>query len=183
MSAYRTPPMKKSDEAENNELDMARAQGDVYVSTLNHMAKDVADDGGEKRVGDYVIAYAVEKAEGMHHMKSGNLEWREPDEENVHVEVSVRDGADNRFIPNLKVHVTLIDPDGKEMGTHEQPFVWHPWLYHYGRNWKVTQSGTYKMHVRVEAPDFPRHDEKNGKRYAEDVEVDFDSVKIETGQG
>jgi len=173
------PPMVKSDEAEPKELDMARQQGDTYIKALNHMAKEVADDGGEKHAGNYVVAYAVEEAEGMYHMKSGNLEFIEPGEANMHFEISVRDAADNRFIPYLDIQLTLIDPDGKEVGTHKQPFVWHPWLYHYGRNWKLSKSGSYSMHVEIKAPDFPRHDEKNGDRYAEDVIVDFDNIKVE----
>ena len=179
MSNQYTPPMKTSDEANTKQLDMARKQGETYVKALEHMAQTVANDGGEQRAGDYLVAYAIEEAEGMYHMQNGDLVWQKPGEKNMHIEVSVRDGADNRFIPGLTVHVTLTDPDGNEVGTHEQPYLWHPWLYHYGRNWKLSASGSYTMKVRIEAPDFPRHDEKNGKRFAEDVEVTFDDVKIE----
>lgn len=178
LNTYRKPPMEHSEEAEPNELDMARVQGEIYTRALEHMVNNVADDGGEVHAGDYIVAYAVEAAEGMYHMENGDLVMHEPDAENIHIEVSVRDGADNRFIPNLNIRVTLIDPDGNEVGTHEQPFVWHPWLYHYGRNWQVAQSGTYTMRVHINAPDFPRHDEINGKRYATDVDVEFDDVKI-----
>lgn len=61
-------------------------------------------------------------------------------------------------------------------------FLWHPWLYHYGRNWTVPRDGTYGLRVRIEPPDFPRHDKENGLRYREPVEVVFDGVHIETGQ-
>jgi hypothetical protein len=61
--------------------------------------------------------------------------WRDPGEENVHVEVSVRDASGGRFVPGVRVFATLIDPDGNEVGTHEQPLIWHPMIYHYGRNW------------------------------------------------
>jgi uncharacterized protein involved in high-affinity Fe2+ transport len=67
------------------------------------------------------------------------------------------------------------------MGTHQVPFLWHPWLYHYGRNWQLPGDGEYTMRVRINAPTFMRHDPENGIRYAEPVEVEFDSVKIETG--
>jgi uncharacterized protein involved in high-affinity Fe2+ transport len=174
--------MKESDEAKPKELDMARSQGDTYVEALQHMVNEVADDGGETRAGDYIVAYAIEKAEVMYHMEGGRLALHEPSDKNIHIEVSVRDGADNRFVPNLDVEVTLIGPDGKEAGTHRQPFVWHPWLYHYGRNWKVAQSGRYTLRVRIAAPDFPRHDDKNGERYAEDIEVTFDNVRIDVSK-
>jgi hypothetical protein len=118
----------------------------------------------------------------MYHMKNGELVWQEPNKENIHIEVAVRDAADGRFIPNLNVHVRLIDSSGNDVGYHKQPFVWHPWLYHYGRNWLVSSDGMYEMQIHIEAPDFPRHDEKNGQRYANDVDVTFANVKIEAGQ-
>ncbi len=178
----RTPPMKVSDESTEEQLQLARDQGAALEKAVKHMTKKEAEDGGEKRAGDYLVGYAVEDAEGTYHMKDGKLEWKNPEKENVHVEVSVRDGADGRFVPALTVHATLIDPDGKEVGTHEQPFLWHPWLYHYGRNWKVPGNGKYTLRVRIEAPKFGRHDKKNGLRYAEPVEVEFKNVEIETGQ-
>ncbi len=77
---------------------------------------------------------------------------------------------------------TLIDADGNIIATHPQPFLWHPWLYHYGRNWEVPGDGTYTLRVRIDPPMFMRHDSTNGKRYAERVEIEFKNVKIETGQ-
>lgn len=181
-SEHRKPPMETSDESNAQQLEFAREQGSAYERALKHMAKEEADTGGEQAAGDYVIAYALEKAEGMYALVDGELEWQEPEEENLHVEVSVRDGADGRFTPGLKVHATLVDADGNEVGTHEQPFLWHPWLFHYGRNWKVPGEGTYTLRVRVDPPAFMRHDKKNGKRFAEPVEVEFSGVKVKTGR-
>ncbi len=182
MTEFEKPPMKSSNEAKPDQLEMAREQGQMYVKALKYMTQKEAHDGSEQKAGEYVIGYAVETAEGLYHYEDSKLVWVEPQKENVHVEVSVRDGADNRFIPGLTVHVTLLDKNGKEIGSHEQPFLWHPWLYHYGRNWEVPGDGEYKMRVRIEPPKFMRHDPKNGKRYAEPVEVEFPNVKIKTGQ-
>ncbi|HEX2253339.1 MAG TPA: hypothetical protein VHQ65_08735 [Thermoanaerobaculia bacterium] len=60
-----TPPMRQSDEADRAQLELARKQGEAYERALEHMAEEVADDGDERRAGDYIVAYAVEKAEGM----------------------------------------------------------------------------------------------------------------------
>lgn len=174
--------MEKSDEAKPEELEMARRQGETYVTAIEHMAKEVADSGGEKKAGHYIIAYAIENAEGMYHLESGKLVWKEPEKENCHIEISVRDGADNRFIPGLDVTVTVLDRNGNEVGTHQQEFLWHPWLYHYGRNWHVPGDGTYSFRVKIGAPAFMRHDKKNGLRYADDIEVRFEDVKIKTGK-
>jgi hypothetical protein len=178
----KTPPMKESDEAKPEQLDMARDQGEAYLTALKHMAKEEADSGGEKMAGNYVVAYAIEKAEGMYKLSQKELKWQEPGKKNCHIEISVRDGADNRFIPNLNISVTVVDENDEEIGTHKQEFLWHPWLYHYGRNWQVPKDGKYTLKVKIEAPKFMRHDKKNGLRYAEDVEVVFEGVKIKTGQ-
>jgi hypothetical protein len=182
MGMTEKPPMQESDEATAAQLEMAREQGRALSKAHDHMVEEVASDGGVKQAGPYLVSYAVEEAEGMYHLENGELVWREPEEENLHVEVAVRDAADGRFIPNLTVHVRLIDSNGNDVGYHRQPFVWHPWLYHYGRNWRVPEEGDYRMQINIKAPDFPRHDEKNGRRYAKDIDVEFTSVKIETGQ-
>ncbi len=174
------PSMKASSESTKEQLGLAKEQGDALQRALEAMGKQ--DVHGSKRVGDFLVDYAIEEAEGMYHMHNGQLEWQEPQDANLHVEICVRDGADRRFIPALSVYVTLVDPQGKEVGTHEQPFLWHPWLFHYGRNWKVPADGEYTMRVRIDAPAFPRHDKKNGKRYTEPVEVKFTVVKVESGQ-
>ena len=51
-------------------------------------------------------------------------------------------------------------------------------------NWnlEVLGDGSYDVEVRVEPPTFGRHDETNGDRYGETVEVTFEDVEIETGQ-
>lgn len=179
MEEHETPPQLPSEEATTEELDLANQQGMAIGKALEHMITEVADDGQEKHHGPYLIGYAVEKAEGMYRMdENGELRWKEPAPENIHIEVSVRDAADGRFIPHLTVHARLTDSQGNDVGTHRQPFVWHPWVYHYGRNWYIPRSGDYELEVHIEAPDFPRHDKKNGKRYDEDVTVTFSPVKI-----
>lgn len=178
----RTPPMEASDEATGEQLQLARDQGRALRRALEHMTGKEADDGALTRAGDYLVACAVEEAEGMWQMRDGSLEWTEPEDENVHVEVAVCDGADGRFIPGLEVTLTLVDEGGREVGTHPQPFLWHPWLYHYGRNWKVPGDGRYTLRVRIEPPAFGRHDRKNGRRFAEPVEVEFPGVEIQTGE-
>jgi uncharacterized protein involved in high-affinity Fe2+ transport len=176
------PPMEATEEATEDELKLARSQGEAFHKAVNAMTEKDDTQGEEKAAGHFVIGYVVEKAEGMYKMQNGKLQWTEPEDENVHLEVVVRDGADGRFIPHLVVYMTVIDADGNELGTHRQPFLWHPWLYHYGRNWQLPGDGQYTLHIHVEAPAFGRHDEENGKRYMEAVQATFDHVEIETGQ-
>lgn len=178
------PPMDPdTSEADARQLELARAQGEAYGRALEHMTGEVAHDGGEQEAGHYRIGYAIEEAEGMYEWAYGELVWREPGEANLHVEVAVRDAADGRFVPACTVVATLVAPDGTEVGTHEHPLLWHPMLYHYGRNWQVPADGEYTLRVRVEPPTFMRHDEVNGKRFVEPVEVEFTGVHVERGRG
>ncbi len=180
--AAKESPIVPSDEGDEKGLKLAKAQGEALTKTLKHMTEEIATDGREIQVGEYLVAYAVEEAEGMYMPKGGKLEWVYPEKENCHVEVSVRDAADGRFIPGLDVTVTVIGDDGKEHGTQKLPLLWHPYLYHYGRNFRVPADGTYKLRVRFDPPTFMRHDEKNGHRFLEGVDTTFEDVKIETGQ-
>jgi hypothetical protein len=178
-----TSTLKPSDEADRKGLDLGRAQGEALTRTLKHMTDEVATDGREEQVGEYLVGYAVEKAEGMYHPKAGDLEWKAPGDHNAHIEISVRDAADGRFIPGLEVEVTLTAPDGSEHGPQHLPLLWHPYLYHYGRNWTVPESGAYSLKVHFDAPKMPRHDKTNGKRFVAGCTHVFEGVKIETGQG
>ncbi len=171
-----------SEESNRKQISLARKQGEDFTRVVKEMTESEAHDGGKRQIGDYIVGYAVEEAEGMWTPRDGKLEWNEPQEENVHVEIVVQSAADERFLPGLSVRATLSDDKGNEIGTHEQPFLWHPWIYHYGRNWKVPGNGTYRLKVHVDPPAYPRHDRKNGNRFAEPVDVEFDSVKIETGR-
>ncbi len=179
----RKPPEKPSDEADRHQIAMAKKEGAAYHASLKYMAEEVADSGGHKRAGDYIVAYAQERAEGMYMLKGeGKLEWDEPKDENCHLEISVSDAGDQRFIPYLEISATLTPESGKAVGPFTVPFVWHPGLYHYGKNIKVPGDGAYRLDIVIKAPTFMRHDEVNGKRYAETVEVTFEKVQIKTGK-
>ena len=103
-----THSMKPSGEADAHQLEVARREGEAYQEALNYMAHQVADSGKLQRAGDYIVAYAQEKAEGMYVLKSeGQLEWQKPDGENCHLEISVSDSSDGRFVPYLKIQATL----------------------------------------------------------------------------
>ncbi len=182
MDSEKSARLIASDEADEKGLELGRAQGEAVTRTLKHMTDEIAHDGREVRHGEYLVAYAVEEAEGMYMPGDGGLEWQPPEDRNAHIEVAVRDPADGRLIPGLTVEATLTAPDGTDLGTHELPLLWHPYLYHYGRNWRVPGDGNYTLRVRFQPPAFPRHDEKNGRRFLESGDVTFENVKIKAGQ-
>jgi hypothetical protein len=177
-----TKPEVPSDEADRRQLEMAAAEGKAYQRALAYMANEVADNGAIKEAGDYVVGIAQERAEGMYHPEGeGRLVWHEPEGANCHLEVSVSDAADHRFIPALDIEATLRAPSGKTVGPVKVPFLWHPGLYHYGINLDVPGDGDYDITVRIAPPQFHRHDKKNGARYARTVEVTFEGFAIKTG--
>ncbi|WP_323191038.1 iron transporter [Halostella sp. PRR32] len=172
-----------SDEVDERQLELAKAEGEAYTRALDYMIDEVAETGGLRTVDDYVVGFAQEEAEGMYVPgDDGDLEWTEPEEENCHLEVAVTDAADGRFVPELTVRSTLDPEDGETVGPFEVPFVWHPGLHHYGKNVEVPGDGEYDITVEVDPPAYMRHDQENGDRYAEPVEVTFENVEIETGQ-
>ena len=176
------PEKQPSDEVDENQIQQSRTEGDAYLTSVKYMATRVANDGGTTEAGDYLVGYAQEEAEGMYHLENeGEFAFVEPDEENCHVEVVVADEGDGRFVPYCDVEATL-ERDGETVGPLEVPFVWHPGLHHYGRNVEVPEGGSWDLHVEIRPPGFHRHDEQNGDRYGETVEVTFEDVDVETGQ-
>jgi Fe2+ transport protein len=175
-----TPPMEASNEAEPDQLDVARAEGGAYARALQAM--DEESGAVTQRAGDYLIAFVQENAEGMYELEDGRLVWREaPEEANAHLEIAVADAADGRFVPGLDITLTLLDGD-RELFTTTMPFLWHPYLYHYGTNARVPDEGPYNVRVRIDPPTFMRHDPVNGRRYADRVDVAFENRRFEPGR-
>lgn len=137
--------------------------------------------GAEAHVGEMIIALALEPAEGMYEWSNGALQWVEPGDQNVHLEVSARDATDNRFVPGLRVHVRVIDGEGQTRADAILPMLWHPWLYHYGSNFTLPMGSSVAVEIQIDAPEFPRHDETNGMRYTEDLFVRFEDVELTEG--
>jgi hypothetical protein len=116
-----TPPMAASNEAEPDQLGVARAEGDAYARALEVM--DEESGAVIRRAGDYLVAFVQENAEGMYELADGRLVWREaPEEANAHLEIAVADAADGRFVPALDITVTLIEGD-RELFTTPMPFL------------------------------------------------------------
>lgn len=176
------PSKTPSEAADQRHLELAHGEGEAYQRSLRHLIEDVAHSGDQQQAGDYVVGFAQEPAEGLYHHRDGDLEFLEPTAENCHVAVAVADAVDGRFVPTLPVSVTLRSGDGEEVGPVDLPFVWHPGVYHYGANVAVPGDGVYDLRVEIGPAEFQRHDQENGDRYAEPVEVLFEDVDVKCGQ-
>jgi hypothetical protein len=175
-----TPPMGSSNEADPDQLDVARAEGAAYRRALEAMREE--SGAVVKRAGEFVVVLVQEDAEGMYALEDGRLVWHEaPEDANGHLEIAVADAADGRFVPALDITVT-VSRDGRPVLDTRLPFLWHPFLYHYGTNFTMPGAGEYDVRVHIDPPTFMRHDPVNGKRYEQPVEVDFPAVRFEPGR-
>ena len=117
----------------------------------------------------------------MYFSTETGFEWGDPDAEAYcHLEVSVCEAAGRRFVPGVDMSVWQTTDDGDEIGPVELPVVRHPDLHNYGRNIPVPADGTDTLHVHVAPPSFPHHDEENGDRFDDSVDVTFNDVSVVT---
>jgi len=175
-------PLSEAMEAQHA---LSKKAGDAYSNTLQEMYSQ-ANDGRDTTLNDYVIAYAIEYAEGYWHYEKDKFRYMQENDmsgkTNAHVEVSVRDAQTGRFMHNLDVTSTLTSEDGKTVDTMKEPFMWHPWLYHYGENWRVPKAGNYNLHIHFLPPAYHRYGKTDGKQFTHAVDIDFKNIIVKTGQ-
>lgn len=159
---------------------LEKAQGVAYQAALELMKH--MDNYVKVEADDYVIHVVSEEAEGTYQLSKGELQWHVPEASfNTHMEIVVQDKHDLRFIPELKIRARVLK-EGKLVEEKEFPFFWHPFLNHYGSNFHIAEAGAYHVEVHIAAPEFPRHDEVKGKRYAKDVVVKVGPLQLEKGR-
>ncbi len=170
--------MKIEDNEEKKQL--AENQGKAYSDALDYMKS--IDNHAEKEVDDYIISLASEEAEGTYQLQGGELKWKTPKEGyNTHLEIVVRDKKDKRFIPELKIKGKVYDEDRNLIIDTDFPFLWHPFLLHYGAFFHIPKDGKYSVEIEIPAPRFHRHDEIKGKRYEKDVKLSIE-ITMEKGR-
>lgn len=175
--------LEPSEEVDERHLELARQAGEAYQQAATHMIEDVANTGDLLELDDYVVGFAQENAEGLYHMRDGDLVWEEPAEnQNCHLEIVVAEASTGRFMPEVLPHVTLTDEDGNAVGPMDMPLLWHPGLLHYGRNFELPHEGTYTIEIEIEPPGFPRHDKRNGDRFDDAVTARFEDFDLSTGR-
>jgi hypothetical protein len=133
----------------------------------------------KKTAGDYEVSYRIEPAKGFYEFSAGKLEWKQPQEENVHLDMLVNDAADGRFVPGLHLVATLLDSRGGQAASTHLPFMWHPERHHYGANVKISESGDYLLQVHIFPATFHRAGKEEGNRFVADVHLSFENVHVE----
>jgi hypothetical protein len=159
---------------------LKQAQGSAYSDALDYLAT-IVDYSSSTTVDDYIITLAAEESEGMYYKSenSDEISWHPPaKDKNQHLEIVVQDKDDKRFIPELDITAELFDDQQNSLGVKSCPFLWHPYIFHYGSMWHLADEGTYSVKVLIKRPEFGRHDEVLGKRYLHDVAVTFDNIQL-----
>ena len=179
--------LKDPENAANEEewMPLAKAQGSAIKRAVDGMIAKTAMDGEQITYGPYLLTYAVEYAEGYWRYKNGkllyNIKVEQSAEKNAHVEVAVFDALTGRMIPGFDVETTFLK--GNEQVASVAPtMMWHPWLYHYGNNFRVPKKGKYELLVKTSPPHVRRYGEEFGKKYGESIEQIFTDVDVQTGQ-
>lgn len=175
-------PLSEKMEAQ---MELSKSTGNAYHNTLMEMFSQ-ATDGKDTTMGDYFIAVADEYSEGHWYYKGSKFIYMEENEQsaknNAHVEVAVCDAKTGRFLHDLNVRVTLYKGNEK-VGAMNESFMWHPWLYHYGENWRVPVAGKdYRFQVHIDPPAYRRYGKNSGKQFTTAVDVIFENLIIKTGQ-
>jgi uncharacterized protein involved in high-affinity Fe2+ transport len=163
---------------------LAQREGAAIERPLLEMFSSVAVNGAQTRTGDYLVVIAIERAEG-YWMPMGkdvayNIVESQSAAHNAHVEVGVRDAATGRFIPGLDLSATVLR-DGREVGTKHEPFMWHPWIHHYGENWRVPGTGRYSVRVHAAPPPFRRYG-RTASLFTAPTDLQIDGLRFVTGQ-
>lgn len=160
---------------------LAQHQGITFDAALEKMKEDATHASEE--VEDYIVSVACEEAEGMYMFHGDKLEWMIPAKgENQHIEIVVQDRKDKRFLPGLEITCHVKDDTDTVVAQFATPFVWHPFLFHYGMNCVIPKKGKYTIDVVISKPTFHRHDEEVGLRYKKDVVVSLGPVQLTPGR-
>lgn len=136
-------------ETPQREWHLARAQGDAYAAALEYL-EDAAGRTGHRRASGYWVDYLLLAPQGVYELTEGAPVWHEPAEADVHLAVAVRDAGDGRFVPGLRVAVTILDAAGDELGTAQHPLLWHPLAHRYGSDWALSGEPPYTLRVRID---------------------------------
>ncbi len=164
-------------------IDLSRQEGTPVTSALAFESKNSPTHVSQRRVGDYTVSVVFERARGAWQLQAGKLAYATPTSSIGavnHIEISIRDAATGRLLPGLNVRATILDSRKREIDTYAMPFMWHPWMSHYGLNVAVPGNGRYMIRVRAEAPAFRRYGSSALKAFNSAIDVEMRGLRFVT---
>ena len=166
-------------------VELAVNEGDALDQPLVDMLRNPDASGSQVRSGDYRVAVIVQHARGDWEERNGKLAFVSPDSDIgpiAHMDVTVRDAATGRLVPDLNVHATILDSRRRAIDTYSMPFMWHPWMSHYGLNVPVPGDGRYTVRVRAEAPAFRRYGSSALRKFNKAIDAEVRGVRFVTAE-
>ncbi len=166
-------------------IELARGEGDAVDLPLAGVLRDPDASGSQVRSGDYKVAVVVQRARGAWEDRAGKLTFTSPDSDIgpiAHIDVMVRDATSGRLVPDLNVRATILDSRKRAIDTYSMPFMWHPWMNHYGLNVPVPGSGRYTVRIRADAPAFRRYGSSALKKFNKAIDAEVRGVRFLTAE-
>ena len=184
---FQIDELKESVRSDNQSewLYLAKAQGRAEQNALDTMIGKVAIVGSEEQKDDYKVAYTYDYAKGYWELNAGKLKYNtrisQSTEKNGQIAIVVMDVMTGRFLPDLEISAHFFH-DLNPIATTNPKLVWHPWLYHYVQNIRISGGKTYSLHVHVDPPSYRRYELKIGEIMDKPIDLSFQEVKVKTGQ-
>ncbi len=163
---------------EKRQEEILKKTADILITSINAHIEDLPHT--LKRVDDYILIAYVENSEGSYIKESdGKLDWNDPEKYGLqHFGIIIQDRDDKRFVPYLDVIIRVYDKGGDLITEAKAPFIWHPFVYHYGFDTPIENDGEYYIEVTVKSPKFDRAHRSLGKKYTEDLITRIGKVEI-----
>ncbi|GGJ85257.1 hypothetical protein GCM10010123_13690 [Pilimelia anulata] len=121
------------------------------------LAGEVAAAGGETTVGDWRVAYVVEKPRGWFTVAGGTHTLRKPAAgETHHLTVVPIEAATGRIVPDVPVTLQVLDAAGRPVDQRRLWFLRDSY-YHYAHNFAVPRAGVYTLRATLGTPAFARY--------------------------
>ncbi len=162
-------------------INLARLEGDAVDRPLVAMLRGADANGAQVRSGDYIVAVLLQPARGYWTTRRGKLDYNSANSSVgpvAHLDVSIRDAVTGRFLSGLTVRATILNSRKKEIDTYAMPFMWHPWMSHYGLNVPSPGLGRYTIRVRAEAPTFRRYGSTALRKFNKPIDVEIRGVRF-----
>lgn len=184
---FQIDQLKESVRSDNQSewLPLAKAQGRAEQNALDTMMGQVAINGEEEQKGDYKVAYTYDYAKGYWDLNDGKLKYNtrisQSSLKNGRVSIVVMDELTGRFLPDLKISARFFHELNPVTDTNPK-LVWHPWLYHYAQNIRISGGKTYSLRVHVDPPSYRIYGHDIGEIMDKPLDLSFQEVKVKTGQ-
>ena len=157
-------------------VDLSRQEGTAVASSFLTALRGDPANGSQRRSGGYTVTVLLRRAQGVWISRDDKLVYKPPNSSVGpvnHMEISIRDVTTGRLVPDLNVRATILESRRKEIDTYAVPFMWHPWMNHYGLNVAVPGKGSYIIRVRADAPSFRRYGSSALTKFNRPVDVEL----------